>query len=369
MKPVPDLAPLPSAPLTIAVADATLNYRRVPIADLTPTGAQLAEAAGFRSAENIVVMHLLAAGDLEDVRPTETVDLATGTRKFVIVQSDRSYLATINGQRFDWPAGVISGAVVRKLGGIAADHGIFLERGDLADHPVSDVDLITLDGPGVESFVSREKTWELNVQGVRLTLDEPKIKVRDAMRKAGFDVGQAWLIFLKVEGQPKLAVDLEYVIDLRTPGIEKLRLTPKDVNNGEAPPTPRRDFALLDADDTYLDSIGLKWETVLDQQRRWLLLHNYPVPEGYAPRRTTLALEIPPMYPSAQIDMFYTHPPLMLTSGRAIPATQVRAPIFGIEYHGWSRHRSGGSQWNPASDNVASQMALVEAAIAKELGQ
>ena len=91
------------AQLTIEVADATLAYRPVPIGDATPTGAQLAEAAGFRSVENIIVMHLLPTGELEDVRPTETADLNGGTSKFVVVESDRSFRLSINGQRFDWP--------------------------------------------------------------------------------------------------------------------------------------------------------------------------------------------------------------------------------------------------------------------------
>jgi hypothetical protein len=369
MEALTDSAAQRAAQLSIEVADTTLAYRTVPIADATPSGAQLAEAAGFRSVQNVIVMHLLPTGDLEDIRPTETVELAGSTRRFVIVESDRTFLLSINGQRFDWPSGVISGGVIRKLGGVAAGEDVFLDRAEVADQRIRDLDLARLDGAGVESFVSRKKTWQLNVQGVLLTLDQASIKVRDAMSKAGFDVNQAWLIFLKVEGQPKQAVDMNHVIDLTTPGIEKLRLTPKDVNNGEAPVAPRRDFALLDADDAYLDSLGLRWETVIDSNRRWLLLHNYPVPFGYVQRRTTLALEIPLLYPSAQIDMFYAYPALALTSGREIPSTQVRASIFGDVYHGWSRHRAGASQWNPASDNVASQMALVEAAIAKELGQ
>lgn len=60
---------------TIDVADQTLTYRQVSIDDLTPTGAQLAIAAGFKSAEGVSVLQVLATGDLEDVRPNETVDL------------------------------------------------------------------------------------------------------------------------------------------------------------------------------------------------------------------------------------------------------------------------------------------------------
>lgn len=210
--------------------------------------------------------------------------------------------------------------------------------------------------------------WTLNVQGVHLDVDTPTIMVRDALSQAGFDPNQGWLIFLKVSGKPKEAVELSTTIDLTRPGIEKLRLTPREVNNGEAAPAPRRAFALLDVDEEYLQWLSQAWETVIDDKRRWLLIHDYRLPEGYIADRTTLALEIPSTYPGAQIDMFYAYPPANLASGRTIDRTQVRAVIEGCEYHGWSRHRGPASPWNPTTDNVITHLALVESALAKEVG-
>ena len=157
-------------------------------------------------------------------------------------------------------------------------------------------------------------------------------------------------------------------IDLRTPGIEKLRLTPKEVNNGEAPCAPRRDFDLLDVDEAHLGRLGLRWETVEEAARRWLVIYDYPVPGGYTASATLLALEIPPTYPGAQIYGFYAYPPLALSSGRVIENTQLRGSIRGREFHGWSRNR-GSTPWNPALDCVATQLALVDAALAKEVGE
>jgi hypothetical protein len=197
----------------------------------------------------------------------------------------------------------------------------------------------------------------------------PLIAVRDALVRAGFNPEQGWHIFLKIEGKPKQAVELGDVVDLRTPGIEKLRLTPKEVNNGEAPAAPRRDFALLDADEERLDRLGVWWETIEDAGRRWLLIHRYAIPGGYTTERTLLALEIPPTYPAAQIYGFYAYPPLALSSGRAVDSTQLRAVILGREYHGWSRYRGPAAPWSPKVDNVSTQLALVEAALAKEVGE
>jgi len=220
-----------------------------------------------------------------------------------------------------------------------------------------------------------ETKWKLNVQGVILDLYEPTIVVRQAIKDAGFDPNMDWIIILRVHGEPKQEVDLDFVVDLRTPGIEKLRLTPKEVNNGEAPSAaPRYQFDLLKIDEGFLNGLGLFWETIIDntvanKSRRWLLIHKYPVPTGFTVEHTLLALEIPLTYPGAQIDMFYTSPPLALKSGRAIDRTQVSATILGTPYNGWSRHRGAQSQWNSASDNVSTHLALVESAIAKETGE
>lgn len=354
---------------TINVADQTLTYRQVGIDDLTPTGAQLAIAAGFKSVDGVSVLQVLASGDLEDVRPNETVDLRREAGRFVIVESDRAYRLTIEGQRFDWPCSIVSGGLLRKLGQVPADKVIYFERQDQPDRQVDDHDLVDLDAAGVESFVSRKLVWKLNVQGVVLELFVPTIVVREALVEAGFNPDQGWHIFLKVVGQQKQPVELTTVIDLRTPGIEKLRLTPKDVNNGEAPVVPCRTFALLDIDEAHLNRLGLKWETIVEAERRWLLLHDYPLPVGYTVAHSKVALEIPPTYPGAQIYGFYAYPPLALASGCAIASTQMRGILNGVEYHGWSRNRGSEAPWNPATDNVVTQLALVDAALAKEVGE
>lgn len=353
----------------IEVADQTLTYRQVRIEDLTPTGAQLAVAAGFKSVDDVSVLQVLPTGELEDVRPTETVHLRQTEGRFVIVESDRAYRLTIDGQRFDWPCRIVSGGLLRKLGQVPADKAIYFERQDQPDCLLGDHDLVDLGAANVEEFVSRKLVWKLNVQGVLLELPAPMVVVREALVLAGFNPDQGWQIFLKVAGHPKQPVQLTTEIDLRTPGIEKLRLTPKDVNNGEGPAKPSRAFALLDVDEAHLDRLGLRWETIIEVNRRWLLLHEYPLPSGYTVAHTKLALEIPPTYPGAQIYGFYAYPPLALACGRVIERTQLRGVLLGVEYHGWSRNRGPAAPWNPATDNVVTQLALVDAALAKEIGE
>lgn len=353
---------------TIEVAGQNLHFCQVVIHDATPTGAQIGRAAGFTPAQQAVVLQFLPDGGLEDIAPSQIADLSAGNQ-FIVVETDRLFFLTINGERFEWPSRMISGAVVRKLGKVQPEDELLLTRVDEPDCMIAPRDLVDLGKGGIEAFVTRKPSWKLSVQGVVLTLHRPTIVVKQALLDAGFDPTKGWQIFLIVKGEPKRVVDLDFTVDLRTPGIEKLRLTPTGVHNGEAAATPRRHFELLEVDERHLNSLGVFWETVVDGASRWLLIRNYQVPPGYLPQMVTLALLIPPTYPTAQIDMFYTSPKLALTTGRPIDRTQVAATICGTPFNGWSRHRGPPTPWNPATDNVITHLALVESAIAKEVGQ
>ncbi len=205
--------------------------------------------------------------------------------------------------------------------------------------------------------------WLLNVQGVTIESPHPEITVRHAIKQAGFNPDAPWIIILKIVGEPKKEVGLSFVIDLRHKGIEKLRLTPRQINNGEATRLQRREFALLPQDDEHLNRLGLCWETLLDAGRRWLLIRNYPLPVGYRSTVTDIAVEVPVSYPGAQLDMFYCHPPLALQSGGVISQTQHTESITGLPFQRWSRHR----QWNPAHDTLATHLTLIDESLRREV--
>lgn len=351
---------------TIEIAGTDLAFRSVKLDTDSPTGSQIAKAAGFNADQHPYIYQWRPDGDLEDIRPTEEADLDNGTR-FLVAESDRTHRITVDDEQFDWPAQIISGAVLRKLGKVPAGKVIFFERTDEPDRLVGDGDLVNLDAEGVEEFKSgKPPTWKLKVQDVQVEFDTPSVTVTEALTKAGFAL-TGWIITLKVAGQSKRQLAITDTVDLSTPGIEKIRLTPNEINNGEARAAPRRDFALLDADEAYLDSLGLVWETEGSTGKRHLIIHGYEVPAGYTVARTTLALVIPPTYPHAQIDMFYVHPPLARATGAIVPAAQTTLAIRGLPFQRWSRHRGAASPWNPRTDNVITHLALVESAIAREV--
>nr|WP_181154998.1 multiubiquitin domain-containing protein [Burkholderia multivorans] len=351
----------------ILVSGLDFAFRAAYLPRSAATGRGIASAAHVASIEDASVLLFGEDGTLEDVGLDRVLEISPGAR-FIVVDADASYRIRINGGRFDWPCRVISGAQVRVLGEIPHEQSLFLERIDEADREIGRRELIDLAAPGVEVFYSREATWLLNVQGVRLALHVPEITVRQAMIDARFDVTQGWHMYLKVQGEPKREVQLDTIIDLRTPGIEKLRLTQKDVSNGEAPAELRTDFALQEIDEAFLDDHYVNWETVKDGERRWLLIQGYPMPDGYSVDRVTLAIEVPATYPAAQLDMFYLHPIVELKSKARIPNTEARATIGQTEFQRWSRHRGQGAPWLPSTDNVITHLALIESSLRREVG-
>jgi hypothetical protein len=355
--------------VVVHVADKDLAFRTVRLDDATPTGHQIAHAAGCRPAQDAVVLRMLEDGDVALVRPDEMVDLRHGgDHRFIVGIADHVSLLRIDGERLEWIGGIVSGAALRRLGRVPDDHEILLQRIDQPDREIAPTDLVNLDREGIEDFVTRKRAWKLNVHGVVVEFDVPRVKVRDALIKARFDSAKPWQIFLKVAGQPKREVQLDDVIDLTTPGIEKLRLMPRAVDNGEAPVAPRRLFGLLGEDVEYLDRLGLRWETVVEEGRRWLLVRDYPLPPGFTAAKSDIAFEIPPTYPQTQLYGFYFNPPLALASGRTIPSTQLSGVIDRRSFVGWSRYRPG-QPWNPDADNVVTQFALAEACLLKEVGE
>ena len=349
----------------IQVAGLDLQFRDVSIHDATPTGMQISAACGFNPNQQVTVLQW-AEGTLEDIRPDEVVDLRGGDARFVVAEADGSWRLTIDGQRIDWPAREILVATVRQLAAVPLNKRIYLER-DEPDVLLEDDHHVDLGRGGVERLSSRPPTWKLNVQGVPLTVHAPTILVKDALSQAGFNTDQGWHIYLKVEGMPKEEVQLDTVIDLRRPGIEKLRLTPKDVSNGEAAVAPVREFRLLDTDEAFLDAHFSGWESIMDAGRQWLMLPQLALPAGYSVSHVNMALEIPPTYPGAQIDMFYLHPAVTLASGTQIPATEALIPIQGNNFQRWSRHRGNAAPWQANIDNVVTHLALVESALLKEV--
>ena len=121
----------------------------------------------------------------------------------------------------------------------------------------------------------------------------------------------------------------------------------------------RRDLSLPPVDVEFLEASHPDWELVRDRAAAWLLLPNYPLPDGYTCQLATAALRIEPGYPDTQLDMVYFSPQLVRTDGRVLPATQTQVTIDGVSFQRWSRHRTGVNPWRAGEDDIQTHMFLV----------
>ena len=128
----------------------------------------------------------------------------------------------------------------------------------------------------------------------------------------------------------------------------------------------RRQFELPSFDTQYLDSTGCQWETVVEGNGRWLLIHDRPLPNEYNVERALCALQIPPSYPQAQIDMVYFFPALARQDARPIGASNSTQVLDGKTFQRWSRHRTESSSWLPGEDDVCSHLTLVDGWLERE---
>ena len=128
----------------------------------------------------------------------------------------------------------------------------------------------------------------------------------------------------------------------------------------------RRQFQLAEEDEECLRGKGLAWEAVVENKTNWLILSDYPIPEGYNVRSATVALRITPDYPDGQIDMAYMHPSLALTSGRQIRNLSP-CQIDGRSFQQWSRHRTPANPWKPGLDSVGTHLIQVDDWLAREV--
>lgn len=120
----------------------------------------------------------------------------------------------------------------------------------------------------------------------------------------------------------------------------------------------RRQFQFPEHDVIFLDGLGLQWETIIDRGMQWVLIHEYPVHNGYNHKKVSIAIKIETGYPRAPLDMAYFFPHLNRLDGKAINATSIQ-PIDGKQYQRWSRHRTGQNPWREGVDDLSTHMALV----------
>ncbi|MBI9013190.1 MAG: hypothetical protein JEZ08_13235 [Clostridiales bacterium] len=129
------------------------------------------------------------------------------------------------------------------------------------------------------------------------------------------------------------------------------------------------DFNLPEDDMEFLRNLEYRFHTRNDGRYRWMILENYPIPDGYNVSTASIAISIPNGYPTNQLDMAYFFPPLSRVDNKPIGATQVQQNILGQSYQRWSRHRTPSNPWRPGLDDISSHLSLINEWLLREFSK
>lgn len=148
----------PTNAYRILFADGDLDFKPVTVADPVPLGRQILAAGGLKPKAGVSLFAILASGDFEDVRLDEPFDLrGNGAERFIAFVTDRDWKATINDAQIEWGKRVISGAVLYALAGAGENEAVFLEVPGGTDRLIEPEELVDLEAPGIERFITAPK--------------------------------------------------------------------------------------------------------------------------------------------------------------------------------------------------------------------
>jgi hypothetical protein len=141
---------------TIVLLNENFETREVALDDLKVTGRQIAEAAGYHSTDEVVVLQQLPSGSLEEIRPEELVDLgAPGVERFFVMEADSTFRFIVDGLKLEWPRASISAKTIRKLALKDESYDVVQELEDAPDRTLDEDDVVNLKGAGTERFKTK----------------------------------------------------------------------------------------------------------------------------------------------------------------------------------------------------------------------
>ena len=166
----------------------TVNGVEVHSVEAVPDGRWILETAGFRPAEDHVLIQLLLPGT-RSVGVDESVDLrADGSEAFRAFKNDRIFRFTINDRGYEWGVAKITEPELRHIAVVDDDGILVLERGGKVTDLAAD-DIVELGETGTERLrVVELVTVTLNNE-VEKKIPSGAYKTEDLIRVLGVEAG------------------------------------------------------------------------------------------------------------------------------------------------------------------------------------
>ncbi|MBC7382941.1 MAG: multiubiquitin domain-containing protein [Bacteroidia bacterium] len=359
---------------------AIVNEIEIAFKEPKVSGLQILKEACLEPPQCYTLYQKLKGCEFEKISLDEIVDLSDAGIERFITKEPEVFNYFVNDEPETTEEKALTPTEILKLAGInPANHYLILHNLDeskinFAYTPEKPIKMVCtgmrfvsakwVDVVNIEEYgksckeVPISRIYQVKVDKVVKDWEKPFISFEEIVKIAKGNNAHAKdfnvLKFLSNDSKP-ITLKPENVIDLTERCLLRFVVQPKTQDDGRG---VRRTFSLPQEDVEFLDKQGLLWETLLENGTTWLIIHDYPIPEGYNVLKATVALRIPPHYDAAQIDMAYFHPALQKNSGRAINAIS-NLPIDSKDFQQWSRHRRSGD-WIPGVDNVSTHLSLVD---------
>ncbi len=120
---------------------------------------------------------------------------------------------------------------------------------------------------------------------------------------------------------------------------------------------------LPEEDLEYLKANFPDYECRRENSKKGIIIHDYPLPKGYNPDKSSLMLIIPENYPTTKIDMFYFSPNIERQDRATIEALSDENH-FNQNWQRWSRHYD----WRPGIDNISTHISYIHNQLKSEAG-
>jgi len=208
------------------------------------------------------------------------------------------------------------------------------------------------------------KSFRIKIDKEYFIVSESKISYQKIIQLGAKPNIAKYDVYKFLNGKPKpVKIPEDTAVDLTEKCLVRFVLMPKEQLDGRG---NRMQFSLPQEDVNFLEALNLEWECVLNNgNMMYLLIYEYPIPEGYNTATATVALGINSSYPATEIDMAYFFPHLSKVDKRPISCATSLA-IDGKDFQQWSRHRQPGD-WVPGVDNLSTHLALVDSWLSKDL--
>ncbi len=354
-----------------------LNKKEIEINTSTPFGRDILSIAGLKPVECYTLYQKLKGCDFEKISLDETVDLSNPGIEEFVTKEPEVFNYTVDGEPETTDKKQLTPVEIMKLAGVDSDKYYLIqvldnsESFDYAYSPNQPIKMVCtgmnfktapwLDMVDIEEWgkeckaIPPSRKYRIKIDKDYYVVDKLQFTGLELLSIAGKNPPDKFDIFKMLNGQPKpIKIGHNDHILLNEKCLVRFVTLPKEQTDGEG---LRKQFTLPVDDIAALDNMGLLWETLV-QNNRWLIIYDYPIPNGYNVDKSDLALLIPPMYDTVEIDMAYFYPHLQKQSNRPIKAITGQS-IDNKLFQRWSRHRQPG-QWRPGVDNVTTHLTLVD---------